>query len=381
MVFGLRIEYRKIVMIQRDGNSRPKTHRESRIAVLIALFAVTPLFAGQQPLAFSVDERTQSYTITELGRPVLVYRFGEVPLPPGLAPHHFSKRDTPYNGAYFTDGSPYGAERSNYIYPLYGFHGESLTVDYPKDHLHHRSLWWSWCEVWRNEKLGDLWAVCKIRAYPVGMPKMQTDAKSAVLEAVNVWRYDGDPADVVKETVTIRAHRTEGQEGARSRALDVDIRLEALVDGVAIAGRQKVDYGGYGGMTVRMNPEVKEFSLRAVHPRPDKWRGDTLAMVERVIDPATHGDAAWMALFGRYPAPGIETPGFTTVMMFESRKTALFPNHFRYYASTCISLAFPGTARVSLPRGKPLDYRTRFVIVEGKTTLERERAFWDAYQH
>jgi hypothetical protein len=192
------------------------THHELWTA--LALSAMTPLAAGRDALVFSVDQQTQSYTITELGRPVLTYRFGEVPLPPGMAAHHFARRDTPYNGAYFTDGSRYGGERSNYIHPLCGFSGEPLTTDYPKDHLHHRGLWWSWCEVWRNEKPGDLWAVCKIRAYPVRIARMEAGANSAVLEAVNVWRYDDDPADVVRETVTIRAHRTAGPAPAVARS-------------------------------------------------------------------------------------------------------------------------------------------------------------------
>lgn len=349
-------------------------------AVLLVFFASTPIFAASGPLAFSVDKKTQSYTITEEGQPVLTYRFGEVPLPAGVEAGHFAKRDTSYDGAYFTDGSRYGGERSDYIYPLYGFHGEPLTADYPKDHLHHRSLWWSWCEVRQNDKIGDLWAVCKIRAYPVKITKMEARAGNAVLQGVNVWRYDDAPAAVVKETVTIRVARTEGTEGARSRAVDVDVRLEALVNGMAIAGRQKVDYGGYGGMTVRMNPNVKEFSIRAVHPNPDKWRGDNLPIVERVVDPATFGNAAWMALYGKYPVAGTETPGFTTVMMFESKATPLFPNNFRYYGSTCISLAFPAKTFVPLAKGKPLDYKTRFVICEGKTTIQREKAVWDAYQ-
>ncbi len=349
-------------------------------ATLLAFFAPAPLFAAAGPLAFSVDEKTQSYTITEQGRPVLTYRFGEVPLPAGVQASHFSKGATPYDGAYFTDGSRYGGERSDYIDPLYGFHGEPLTADYPKDHPHHRSLWWSWCEVRHNDKIGDLWAVCKIRAYPVKITKMEACADEAVLQAVNAWRYDDDPAAVVNETVTIRASKTAGVHGARSRAVDVDVRLEALVDGVALAGRQKVDYGGYGGMTVRLNPHVKEFSIRAVHPNPDKWRGDDLAIVQRVTDPVAFGDAAWMALYGKYSAAGVETPGFTTVMMFESKAAPLFPNNFRYYGSTCISLAFPGRTILPLAKGKPLDYRTRFVIREGKTTIEQEKAAWQAYQ-
>ena len=331
-------------------------------------------------MVFSVNKKTQSYTISEQGKPVLTYRFGEVPLPVGVVAPHFAKRETPYDGAYFTDGSQYGCERSDYIYPLYGFNGEPLTADYPKDHMHHRSLWWSWCEIRLNDKIGDLWAVCKIRAYPMEIAKMEAGSDSAVLQAVNIWRYDDDKADIVRETVTIRSFKTEGMSGARSRAVDINIRLEALVDGVAITGRQKVDYGGYGGMTVRMNPDVKEFSVRAVHPNPDKWKGDNLAIVERVTDQAMFGNAAWMALFGKYPAAGIESPGFTTVMMFESKDTPLFPNNFRYYGSTCISLAFPAKTIVPLATGKPLDYKTRFVVCEGKTTIEREKALWNAYQ-
>ncbi len=346
--------------------------------VLLAFCSPSLLLAG--PMGVSVDEKTQSYTITDAGQPVLTYRFGEAPLPDGVEAGHFGKGATPYNGAYFTDGSRYGGQRSDYIHPLYGFHGETLTEDYPKDHLHHRGLWWSWCEVRHNEKIGDLWAVCKIRAYPVKIVKMEADADHAVLQALNVWRYDDDPAPVVNETVTIRASKTTGTEGARSRTIDVDIRLEPLVDGLAIAGRQKVDYGGYGGMTVRLNPAVKEYSLRAVHPRPDQWRGDDLAIVQRVIDPATQGDAAWLALYGEYPAAGVTDPGFTTIMMFESKETPLYPNNFRYYGSTCTSLAFPGRTILPLEKGKPLDYRTRFAISEGKTTLEQEKAVWQAYQ-
>jgi hypothetical protein len=355
-------------------------NRRLGTATLLALLASAPFVAAADPLAFSVDEKTQSYTITEQGQPVLTYRFGEVPLPPGVQPSHFRKSDTPYDGAYFTDGSQYGGPRSDYIYPLFGFHGEPLTADYPPDHLHHRSLWWSWCEVRHHDKIGDLWAVCKIRAYPVKITRMEAHADEAVLQAVNAWRYDDDPTTVVNETVTIRASKTTGTAGARSRTVDVDVRLEALVDGLALAGRQKVDYGGYGGMTVRMNPNVKEFSIRAVHPNPDQWRGDDLAIVQRVTDPATYGDAAWMALFGKYPAAGIEIPDFTTVMMFESKATPLYPNNFRYYGSTCISLAFPGKTIVPLPKGKPLDYRTRFVVCEGRTTIEREKAACQAYQ-
>ena len=184
----------------------------------------------------------------------------------------------------------------------------------------------------------------------------------------------------MNETVTIRASKTAGMQGARSRTVDVDVRLEALVDGLAIAGRQKVEYGGYGGMTVRMNPQVKEFSIRAVHPNPDKWRGDDLAIVQRVTDPAVFGDAAWMALYGKYPAASVETPDFTTVMMFESKATPLFPNNFPLLRLDLHLVGLSGEDDSPARKGKPLNYRTRFVICEGKTTIEQEKAAWQAYQ-
>lgn len=360
--------------------NRSSRFRHQRTATQLLLLVSTPLLAAPSPLAFSVDATTQSYTITEGGKPVLTYRFGEVPLPVGVEAKHFAKRATPYDGAYFTDGSRYGGERSDYLHPIYGFHGEPLTGDYPKDHLHHRGLWWSWCEVRRHDKIGDLWAVCKIRAYPAEIRQQTAAADRAVLQAVSLWRYDDDPTPVVRETVTVRVFGTAGAKGARVRPIDVDVRLEALVDGLAICGRQKVDYGGYGGMTIRLNGQVADFSLRAVHPSPDKWRGDALALAERITDSAALGDAAWLVLYGKYPAEGVAAPDFTSILMCEARTTPLYPNQFRYYATTCTSLAFPGKKVVPLPQGQPLDYRTRVVVCEGRTTLEREKALWQAYQ-
>ena len=348
--------------------------------MLSAFLAPAPLFATTGPLAFSVDEKTQSYTIIEQGHPVLTYRFGEVPLPAGIQASHFSKGNTPYDGAYFTDGSRYGGERSDYIYPLYGFHGEPLTADYPKDHPHHRSLWWSWCEVRHNDKIGDLWAVCKIRAYPVKITKMEAGADEAVLQAVNVWRYDDDPAAVVNETITIRASQDRRDAGSP----EPRDRCRCQARGV---GRRRGNCRSPESRLrrLRRNDGPDESECEGVldpcrASEPGQMARRRSGIVQRVTDPAAFGDAAWMAIYGKYPAAGIEAPDFTTVMMFESKATPLFPNNFRYYGSTCISLAFPGRTILPLAKGKPLDYRTRFVICEGKTTIEQEKTAWQAYQ-
>lgn len=349
------------------------------IALGILLLAGT-LQAAQTRFAFVVDEEKGSYTITENGEPVLTYLFGEVGVPAGMEAPHFSKGNTDYDGAYFTDGSEYGAARSDYIHPIYGFSGETLTVDFPADHMHHRGLSWSWCEVKRGEKIGDLWAVCKIRAYPVEITKQEANDERAILTAVNVWRFDDETENIVKETATITVHRTTQDGGVAERAIDVDVTLEALVDGVSISGRQKVDYGGYGGMTIRLNEERSHYALRAVHPNPDSWRGDDADFAERVIDPDKLGDAAWMALSADFTAAdGTQKP--TTLLMMEKKSTPLYPNNFRYYGTTCTSLAFPAKTHVPLEVGKPLVYQTRTVVCEGKTTLDTEKRAFDAYQN
>lgn len=352
-----------------------------RASLLFGLFllAAVSLSAAESRFGFDVDEATGAYTITENGAPVLTYLFGEVPVPAGMTAPHFGKGKTDYDGAYFSDGSEYGGARSDYIHPIYGFDGETLTVDFPADHMHHRGLSWSWCEVKRGDKIGDLWAVCKIRAYPVEIVRQKSNDKEAVLMAVNVWRFDGETTDVVKETATITVHATEEREGRRTRAIDVDVTLEGLVDGISISGRQKVDYGGYGGMTIRLNEDRENYALRAVHPNPDAWRGDDAPFAERVVNPDKYGDAAWMALSADFALPdGARKP--TTLLMMEKSSTPLYPNNFRYYGTTCTSLAFPAKRHVPLEVGKPLVYRTRTVVCEGKTGVEEEKQIFDAYQ-
>lgn len=394
------------------------------------------LFAEEQELTPSFDEKGQllffqtdngptysvdwgsngTFFFKENEKPLLNYHFGAVPLPEDVEIHHFGVGPTAYDGAYFSDGSAFGGERSDYIQPLFGFSGEILTDDFPQDHPHHRGCWLSFCEVRWNEKLGDLWAVCKIRAYPKKITQIKSvkdfdSGKNAMqIEVVNVWRYDDDPTEIVEETVTIEVSSTSGEEGQKSRTIDVSAKLKALVEGVSIAGRQKVDYGGYSGMAVRMNPKATDFSIRVVHPKPDQWNGAENSMAERISDPDRFGNASWIAIYGKYPHSNFNendkensnannqpnndatdlsqsadladssTGDFTTLGMFESVKNPLYPNQFRYYSSRNIMIAFPGFSTLALPKDETVLFQTRFWLRQGKTTLDEEKQAWDEYQ-
>ncbi|MDO5581851.1 MAG: PmoA family protein [Planctomycetia bacterium] len=350
--------------------------------MFLCFLGILSVSAAENSFSITKDKNTETYTILDGDLPALSYHFGVVPYPKDQKVHYFSKKATPYDGAYYSDGSAFGADRSDYIQPVYGFNGEPLTDDYPKDHPHHRGLWWSWCEVRWNDKIGDIWAVNKIRAYPKGTVKTTIGKDFAELEAVNVWKFDGDPTEIVKEISRIRVSKTTGIEGKKSRNIDLSLELEALVDGVAIAGRQKVNYGGYGGIALRMVPEAEDFSIRTVHPAPDQWRGSDDKMAEIITDPQKFGKAAWLSIFGKYPTLEKKAAAdFTTITMFESEKNPLFPNPFRYYSSRNIMIAFPAFHVFSLGKNAPVSYKCRFRIQQGKSDPISEWNSWKEYQN
>ncbi|MDO5553761.1 MAG: beta-propeller fold lactonase family protein [Planctomycetia bacterium] len=355
------------------------------ISTVVALLCACSLslLASEGPVTLTNDPATQTWRFAENGLPVLDYHFGTVPRPAGQATTYFGKGATNFDGSYFTDGSEYGGARSAYIQPLYGFAGEPLTDDFPADHPHHRGLWWSWCEVRQGDRLGDNWAVNKVRTWPVAISNTQCDESGASLTAENVWLFDNDPVPFVKEVVTIAVSPTKETEQGKSRFIDLTVTLTALADQVSIAGRQNCDYCGYGGMAVRMLASATDFSLRAVHPNPDKWSGADLKDTERITDPEKYGQAAWLAIHGRYLRPGQEsvdpaTP-VTSLTMIEATDVPLAPSNFRYYGSRNIMIAWPGFSVIQLEKGQPTTFRCRFWLQEGTTRVEEEWQQWKDY--
>src|SRR5690242_10439063 len=69
-----------------------------------------------------------------------------------------------YNHGILTStNTPADRARSSYVHPIYGLDGEVLTDDFPKDHYHHRGLFWSWPHVKVGDQEVDLWMLKGIR--------------------------------------------------------------------------------------------------------------------------------------------------------------------------------------------------------------------------
>lgn len=168
-----------------------------------------------------IDER--SLGLWEGDRPVLVYN------------HQVIQRE----------GVPEDRWRSTYVHPLYGLDGEVLTDDFPRDHYHHRGLFWAWPHVRIDGRDHDLWTLGDIRQRFERWQEQSAGAEQAVLAVENGWYLD--QKRVVKEEVRlVVATATQNQ-----RTIDVQVTLTALEKPVTLAGAEGK---GYGGLSLRFAP-------------------------------------------------------------------------------------------------------------------------------
>ncbi|MCX7826151.1 MAG: PmoA family protein, partial [Verrucomicrobiae bacterium] len=281
------------------------------------------------PLVIQADAQGQFYDITDEREPVLRYNFGATAVPAGT-------------------GTNYA--RGDYIHPLYGPDREVLTDDYPKDHPHHRGVWWSWPVTrWRDE-VRDIWAVRGVWSRPVAVRKSQAGPVMAILEAENVWKW-GDKDPIVREEVLLRVFRRT----PTGRCVDVEVKLTALADGVAIGGRPK---GGYGGFSLRAAPVEAQTINAKLDPADAKPR------------------RSWIDYSGKF-AGG---QGVAGVALFEHPSNPGYPSEHRLYPKlNCVMPAFPGEKEVPLARDKPLVLKHRLWIHAGAADEQTLAGAWAAW--
>ena len=164
--------------------------------------------------------------ITQGGKPAFVYNHGMV----------------------LGNGAPEVKRRSGYLHPVYAPDGTVVTDDFPKDHWHHRGIFWAWPIVRSGGEKYDPWAVeadCKSRFVRwLGRDARSSTAKLAV---ENGW-FAGEKK-LVREIVEITAHPARGMR----RSIDFLISLEATGAPVELEG-EPTQEKGYGGFSVRFAP-------------------------------------------------------------------------------------------------------------------------------
>ena len=289
--------------------------KSSGILFPTALLLAAASFAAAPRSGFEFrtpDEN--SFELTENGKTVYVYNHGMI-LKPGV-PEQF--------------------RRSSYLHPVYSPGGTLLTDDFPKDHYHHRGIFWAWRVVSYEGEIHDLWTIEGIWHHFVRWIAHDTVPGSARLAVENGW-FAGK-RKVVKETVDIVTHAA----GAGRRRMDFTLTFEALGVPVELSGSPDRGYSGFG---MRFAPREKTVV-------------ETDAGIEKEdTNLVPHPWAQLSAVFdGRQAGARIDV---------DPRNPAA-PNGWclRHYGY--LGVDFPGKERFRLEPGRPVTLRYTVTLFDGK---------------
>lgn len=312
------------------------------LAAAVALgSAALPRAATAQPMQASVEEQSGSAVLNDGPKPVLRYNYQTVAPPEG------------YLEQVSAGARIYARPRSNYIHPLYGLNGETLTDDWAHDHPHHRGIYWAWPEVRYQGETGDLHALQRVFARPTGEIQVQRGERFAEVKAENRWLWEGE-TPIVHETATIRAWPADAQ----GRNVDLTFEFLALEDGVTLA-RRGTDK--YGGLNIRLAP-VEGLTLRHYADPPER-----------------SPQRAWQLASGSWRGGS----GPATLVVFEHAGNPHYPADYVQYPNLpWFQPTFPKAGlRYELSKTEPLVLRYRLSIQSGDMrSVQAYARQWRAFQ-
>ena len=305
------------------------TSRLKSLPQVAGLIAVLMLVSASGA-PFKIDDvNTNSTGIWEGKNPVLVYNHGVL-----LAP-----------------GVPADRARSSYIHPLYGLNGEVLTDDFPRDHYHHRGVFWAWPHVKVGEKEYDLWMLKGIRHQFEKWIARDAKATQAVLHLQNAW-MTGD-RKVMDEEVMITVHPVQGE----ARAIDLAFTWTPVGEDITLLGAEEKSYGG---LTIRYAARTNTVITTPLGSEPKDL-------------PMTR--LAWADFTGKFTGQN------------EPSGAAIFvpPNHpdyppmwlTRHYGALC--LGWPGVQSTTFPKGKPFKCQYRLWVHRGQPNADRLIKVYSVY--
>lgn len=249
------------------------------------------------------------------------------------------------------EGVPADRYRSTYIHPLYGLDGEVLTDDFPKDHYHHRGLFWGWPHVGIAGKEYSTWDLRGIEQRFEKWLDQKADSTGATLAIENGW-YVGD-RKVVSEKVSIRVHPSS----ASDRSIDLDFTWTPIGEPLTLRG---ADDKSYGGLTLRFAPRT-----RTVITTP-KGQGSEDLTVTRL---------PWADLSARFASR--EQPSGAAIFIAPDHPD--FPPEWltRHYGVLCVG--WPGVTAKTFPPGEPIRCRYRVWIHRGAASVESAAKAFESF--
>jgi len=269
---------------------------------------------AQAESRFSLVENDDGLALSERGRPVFVYRHKEQ-LAAGIAEKY---------------------RRATYIHPLYDLRGTVITDDFPKDHVHHRGLSWTWAHVGVAGEVHDLWACLGVRQVFETWLAREVGPVCATIGVKNAWWTA--QKKIMDEWVWIRAFPANEY----GRAIDVLLTLKAL-EPMELSGRKEKGYSGFGvrygprKTTIITTPKGKEAADSDLKPLP--WADES-------------GDFGGAA-------------GLSGAAIFQHAGNPRFPAGWclRHYGF--IGVSWPGVEVIHLEPGQTLTLRFRVWVHQG----------------
>lgn len=276
------------------------------------------------------DVSDKSVGLWEGDRPVLVYN----------------------RGVMSKSGVPANRNRSTYVHPLYGLDGEALTDDFPKDHYHHRGLFWAWPHVRVGTQHYSLWDLAGIEQRFERWLAREAGHGSATLGVENGW-YSGG-RKVVQERVWFRAYPAPGDE----RILDFELYLIPLREPLTLEGAEGKSYGG---LTLRFAPRTE-----TVITTPQGQGKDDLPIAR----------LPWADLSARLS--GRQDPSGAAIFIAPDHPD--YPPEWltRHYGVLCVG--WPGVKSKTFQPGEIIRCRYRVWIHRGAPNVERVKQAYHAFE-
>lgn len=297
------------------------------VATLASTFADQPAATATRKGFRFAEIDTESLGLWDNDRAVLVYNHGIK-----------RRRDVPQD-----------RWRSTYVHPLYGLDGEVLTDDFPRDHYHHRGLFWAWPHVVVDGVDYDLWMLRGVQQRFERWQEQTANEDKAVLAVENGW-YVGEKR-IVKEEVRFSISAASHDE----RTIDVRLTLTALDLPVTLVGAEGK---GYGGLSLRFAPR-KETAI-ATEYGPQK-------------DDANLTRLAWADLSAVFK--GTKQPSGVAIVVGSGHGKQ--PPRWITRGYGFLGVGWPEAPNATLTRGAPIAMAYRLVVHRGAVDAERLKGMRD----
>ena len=277
---------------------------------------------------FAIDEAPDGLSLSERGRPVFVYRHKEQ----------------------LAAGVPEKYRRSTYIHPLFDLRGNAITDDFPKDHVHHRGLSWTWAHVGVSGEVYDLWACEGVRQVFEKWLAQENGPVCATLGVKNAWWTA--QRKIMDEWVWIRAFPADEY----GRAIDVLLTLKAL-EPIQLSGRKEKGYSGFG---LRYGP-----------------RQATIITTPQGIE-AADSDLKrfpWADESGKFAGSTV----LSGAAIFQHPSNPSFPAGWCLRDYGFIGVSWPGVEMIHLEPGQTLTLRFRVWVHEGDAQAGKVAQAYDLF--